>query len=98
MSTRDLKRQFTGLYAPSTDAPSLVTVPLAFLMTEGHGDPNTSQEYADDLSALYAVAYTAKFMLKKGAAALDYPVMPLERLWWAEKMADFTAGNKANWD
>ena len=36
-------------------------------------------------------------MLKKGDAALDYPVMPLEGLWWADDMTDFLVGAKDSW-
>ena len=39
------------------DAP-----PMNFLMIDGHGDPNTAQEYADAVEALYAVACKLKFM------------------------------------
>lgn len=98
MATLDLKRQYKDLYNPPADGVRIVTVPpLTFLMVDGHGDPNTEQEFADAVTALYAVAYAAKFMLKKGAAALDYTVMPLEGLWWADDMDDFLTGDKANW-
>ncbi len=36
-------------------------------------------------------------MLKRGPAALDAVVMPLEGLWWADDMAAFTALDKASW-
>jgi hypothetical protein len=98
MATLDLKRQYKDLYNPPADSVPIVTVPpLTFLMIDGHGDPNTEQEFADAVTALYAVAYAAKFMLKKGEAAIDYPVMPLEGLWWADDMADFLTGDKGNW-
>ena len=48
---------------------------MKFLMLDGVGDPNTSQEYQDAIEALYSVAYTIKFLLKK-QAAFDYAVMP----------------------
>jgi hypothetical protein len=98
MAILDLKRQFKALYTPSMDDASIVSVPpLAFLMIDGRGNPNTAPEYVDALGALYAVAYTAKFMLKKGETAIDSPVMPLEGLWWADDMTDFTVGAKDNW-
>ena len=31
------------------------------LMIDGHGDPNTSKEFADAIKALYPVAYKLKF-------------------------------------
>ena len=40
----DFKRELRELYAP-TRTPSVVEVPaLSFLMADGHGDPNTSNE------------------------------------------------------
>jgi hypothetical protein len=46
---------------------------------------------------LFAVSYTAKFMLKKGSQQIDYAVMPLEGLWWADDMSAFVTGDKARW-
>ena len=34
-------------------------------MIDGHGDPNTSGEYAEAIQALYSLSYTLKFALKK---------------------------------
>lgn len=68
-----------------------------FLMIDGAGDPNTSDDYARAVEALFSVSYTAKFMLKKGPAAIDYAVMPLEGLWWADDMSAFTANDKSQW-
>jgi hypothetical protein len=71
--------------------------PLQYLMVDGHGDPNTSREYAEALAAIYPVAYTVKFASKRQLGR-DYVVMPLEALWWAEDMAAFTsARDKSRW-
>ena len=70
---------------------------MNFLMVDGMGDPNTSQEYAAAVEVLFQVSYALKFMVKKGELAIDYRVMPLEGLWWAEDMSAFTAGDKSNW-
>jgi hypothetical protein len=71
--------------------------PLQYLMVDGHGDPNTSREYAEALAAIYPVAYTVKFAIKRQLGR-DYVVMPLEALWWAEHMAAFTsARDKSRW-
>jgi hypothetical protein len=94
----DLKRDLKWLYAPSTKEVSEVVVPpMHFLMVDGEGDPNTSRSYVDALEALYALAYTLKFTAKKGALATDYPVMPLEGLWWADDMSSFTEGDRGAW-
>jgi hypothetical protein len=46
---------------------------------------------------LFAVSYTIKFIVKKGPLAIDYGVMPLERLWWVDDMSKFTTEDKSNW-
>ncbi len=70
---------------------------MNYLMVDGKGDPNTAQEFADAITAVFSVAYTLKFMVKKSALAIDYGVMPLEALWWAEDMSTFSSGDKSNW-
>lgn len=42
------------------------------------------------------MAYTLKFAVKKGQA-IDYPVMALEGLWWADDMSRFSEQDKAAW-
>ena len=66
-------------------------------MVDGTGDPNTSPAYAEAMEALFAVSYAIKFMVKKGPAGIDYGVMPLEGLWWANDMSQFTTKDKSNW-
>jgi hypothetical protein len=98
MKKIDLKRELKHLYQPSAREVVQVEVPsLRFLMVDGEGDPNTSQAYAQAVEALFSVSYTAKFMVKKGAQELDYAVMPLEGLWWADDMSAFAANDKAKW-
>lgn len=77
----------------------VVDVPsLQYLMVDGHGDPNTSKEYADAIAALYPIAYKLKFASKQGLGK-DYVVMPLEAQWWASDMAMFTTErDKSQWD
>lgn len=76
----------------------VVEVPeLQYLMIDGHGDPNTSQDFAQALEALFPVAYKLKFASKRDLGR-DYVVMPLEGLWWAEDMDAFTASrDKSRW-
>jgi hypothetical protein len=54
---------------------------MNFLMVDGEGDPNTSQSFSDAIEALFPLAYTLKFMVKKGDIGIDYGVLPLEALW-----------------
>jgi len=93
----DLKKELKHLYAPSAKEVVAVEVPaFQFLMIDGEGDPNTSPAYSDAVEALFSVSYTAKFMVKK-AEAVDYGVMPLEGLWWADDLSVFAAGDKSQW-
>jgi hypothetical protein len=94
----DLKKTLKSLYG--TSAKDVVAVEVGafnYLMIDGAGDPNTSPAYAAAVEALFSVAYTAKFLVKKGPLALDYSVMPLEGLWWADDMRAFTANDKSQW-
>ena len=99
MPKTDFKKDLKHLYQPSAREFVVVDVPpMQFLMVDGHGDPNTAQEYQDAVEALYAVAYKLKFMSKKELGR-DYVVPPLEGLWWAEDMETFTARrDKSAWD
>ena len=99
MSKVDFKKELKHLYRPSAREFEVVDVPaMQFLMVDGHGDPNTAQEYQDALEALYAVAYKLKFASKKEQGR-DYVVPPLEGLWWAEDMDTFgVSRDKSAWD
>ena len=78
----DFKKELKHLYNSSSKEAVIIDVPgMNFLMVDGAGDPNTAQAYKDAVEALYSVSYTLKFMVKKGEAAVDYGVMPLEGLW-----------------
>jgi len=93
----DLKKSLDSYRARHGEFRILDVPPLSYLMVDGHGDPNTSTEYAAALAALYPVAYTLKFTSKQELSR-DYVVPPLEALWWAEDMASFTsARDKSRW-
>ncbi len=95
---RDTNILLKQYYAPSVKQPQIITIPpLNFLMINGHGDPNTSQEYSAVVSALYTLAYTIKFDLKK-LGTPEYKVFPLEGLWWAADTNTFLTGEKSAWD
>ncbi len=98
MAKKDLSPDLQKLYFPSPKDPEFVEVPpMRFIVVEGKGDPNTSKEYQDAIGALYSVAYTAKFTLKKAAKEKDFVVMPLESLWWSEEREDFANAPKSEW-
>ncbi|MEI8167568.1 MAG: GyrI-like domain-containing protein [Chloroflexales bacterium] len=91
-----MKKTSKYLYAPSAKASAIVDVPpMTFLMFDGTGDPNTAPDYVVAIEALYTLTYTLKFALKR--EGLDYPVMPLEGLWWAEDMTQFRLDARTNW-
>jgi hypothetical protein len=91
------KRELTEFYA-ARGSPAVVEVPEpAFLMIDGHGDPNTSGEYRGAVSALFSVSYAARFALKR-AGVIDFGVMPLEGLWWVSDMSAFPVDDKSAWD
>lgn len=92
----DLKKQFKHLYTVSSKLPEIVEVPpFRYLLIDGSGDPNTAQEYQDALAALYSLSYSLKFAFKKQGS--DYPVMPLEGLWWVDDLSQFAYDDKSNW-
>jgi hypothetical protein len=98
MDKIDYKNEFKILFNPSSKKAVIVDVPaFIFLMVDGMGDPNTSQDYKDAVETLFGVAYTLKFIVKKGKPAVDYGVLPLEGLWWADDMNSFVEGNKDVW-
>ena len=96
-TTVDLRRELAELYT-APDTPTLVDVPeLGYLMIDGHGNPNTAPEYAEAVQALYSVAYTIRFALKRRDGPVDAPVMPLQGLWWVPDMSTFTIEDKSAW-
>ena len=94
----DLKKSLDA-YRARRGEFRVVDVPgLQYLMIDGHGDPNTSPDYAAALDALYPVAYALKFASKRELSR-DYVVMPLEGLWWAADLDAFTTmRDKSRWD
>ncbi len=98
MEKLDLKKQWKHLFQPKADRIVTVDVPpLTYLMVDGEGDPNVSQGFQQAVEALYSLSYTLKFSLKKSPRAIDYGVMPLEGLWWADDPRAFMMADKASW-
>lgn len=98
MEKIDIRKELKHLYKASPKEVAQVDVPaMNFLMVDGEGDPNTSGVFSDAVEALFSVAYAVKFMIKKGPSGIDYGVMPLEGLWWADDMSAFTVEDKSSW-
>jgi hypothetical protein len=93
----DFRAERKDLYSPTAKDFSVVDVPVFhFAMISGHGDPNTSPEYASAVQALYSVPYAAK-IASKLELGRDYVVGPLEGLWTADDPSAFTSRSKSDW-
>jgi hypothetical protein len=93
----DLWTEHKELFSPKAGRPELVRMPpLTYLMVDGQGDPNTSPDFAAAIGALYSLAYTLKFALKK-QKGLDFRVMPLSLRLHAEDPRVFLEGRKQEW-
>lgn len=98
MTKTDFKKTLDSYQARSGQFRVLEVPPMQYVMVDGHGDPNSSPEFADALEALYPVAYKVKFASKQELGR-DYVVTPLEGLWWSTDMAAFAAArDKSRWD
>ena len=100
MEKLDLRKKWAALYKASAQEPALVDVPpMDYLMIDGRGAPDTSPAFQQAIEALYGLSYTLKFGLKK-REGLDWRVMGLEGLWWAEgddPGEAFRSGDKTRW-
>lgn len=98
MAKIDYKKEYKNLYTGKKDVAVIVEVPeFSYLMVDGKGDPNTSKDFHDAIEVLFGVSYTMKFMVKKENPALDYTVMPMEALWYADDINVFKSKNKDEW-
>ena len=93
----DYKKEYPKLYNPSPKEAEIVTAPaFQFLMIDGVGMDFGNPESQQAIQALFAVAYKIKFGIKK-MRGIDYGVLPLEGLWWADDPDDFVKGNREKW-
>lgn len=102
MKSLDLKKELKYLYAPSAKKPEILKVPkLQFAMIDGAiekgKEPGNSPQFGENMTALYGISYTLKFMSKlRKKNPINYPVMALEGLWWVED-GKFDITVKDNW-
>src|SRR5579872_450598 len=83
------------LYSPRVARPEIVDVPeLHFLMVDGAGNPNTTEEFQHAIQALFSMSYGIHFALKK--KGMESRVRPLEALWWIEG-GDFLDAKPSQW-
>ena len=97
MKKIDLKKEYKDFYTAKSEAKIIDVPSFKYLMIDGKGNPNTSKEFSNAVELLYKISYTIKFAVKKGKMEIDYSVMPLEGLWWADDMNAFTADSKDDW-
>jgi hypothetical protein len=80
----------------ATRNPKLVEVPeRPFLMVDGRGDPNGSEEFQRAIGALYTLSYGLRFLLRR-TLGVDRKVGALEGLWWTED-ATFALEDRSRW-
>ncbi|MEI3507655.1 MAG: GyrI-like domain-containing protein [Bacilli bacterium] len=88
MEKIDYKKEYKDIYMP-TKTPTFIDVPeITYIMVDGKGDPNTSEEYKKAMEILYGLSFTIKMSKMKGNTPegyFDYVVPPLEGLWWLDK-------------
>lgn len=98
MEKIDFKKELKHLYRASASRVEFVdAAKMNFLMIDGQGSPNRSNAFEEAIAALYPLAYTLKFMVKNGESGIDYGVMPLEGLWWADDPSAFTEKREDEW-
>jgi hypothetical protein len=93
----DLKRTMRRLYYPPAGQPVLVDVPeLAYLMVDGRGAPGGAA-FAQATEALFSVAFSVKFAVKRIDPQEDFTVMPLEGLFWTARGDGRPPPNRDAW-
>ena len=84
---RKVEKSLYGVKA----SPKVVEVPQqSFIMLDGTGNPNLPG-FAEEVSALYALAYAIKMDYKKSHTnqeVQDFTVYPLERIWQQKEQGE----------
>ena len=97
MEKIDYKKELKHLYRSSAKKVEVVEVPkMNFLMIDGDGGPN-HPTFQNAIEVLFPLSYILKFMIKKSDIGIDYGVLPLEGLWWADDMSSFIKDKKDDW-
>ena len=97
MEKINYKKKLQHLYKPSVKEVEIVEVPqMNYLMIDGDGGPN-HPTFQNAIEVLFPLSYTLKFMIKKSDIEIDYGVLPLEGLWWADDMSSFIKDKKDDW-
>ena len=102
MKKIDFKKEYKDLYKASDKKVSFINIPkLKFLMVDGKGYPEKSDDFQPAIEALYSMAYTLKIMLKDEKLQpedyFDFVVPPLESQWWMDSSECFNAKKYEDW-
>lgn len=82
MKKLDLTKEYKKYYSAKTK-PAILNIESAqYLSIVGKGDPS-DKLFAENIEALYSVAYTIKFSFK--TINKDFVVAKLEGLWWYDE-------------
>lgn len=82
MEKLDLTKKYKNYFRASKKPELLEIEPASFLSIKGKGDPS-GDDFAHAVQALYATAYTVKFIFK--SMDKDFTVSKLEGLWWFDE-------------
>ena len=101
MNKVDYKKLYKDIYQPKTK-PELITVPpIQYVVVEGQGDPNTSEDYQEAIRLLYGLSYTikmSKMTNQKIEGYFEYVVPPLEGFWWSQGETNVNYEHKENFE
>ena len=96
----DISTLHPELYKAKIKTPEIIKVPaLRILAINGSGDPK-GPRFQDSVVALYATAYTIKFMPRKGITPegyIDFKIPALEALWSMKSGREFDLKKKDQW-
>lgn len=73
-----------NIYLPKAKPAIVVIPPMKYFSIAGKGNPNTSEDYALGIEALYSLSFTIKMSKKSGnppKGFVEYAVYPLESVW-----------------
>jgi hypothetical protein len=91
----DLREEMKRYYQPPREEVQVIRIPkMQFVMIDGEGEP-AGKRFQEAVGVAYGLAYTIKFDAKKKLGK-DYPVMPLEGLWWM-KGGGFDMRRREDW-
>lgn len=78
------RKELKELYLPKK-TPTKIEVPqMQFFTVEGSGNPNTSNQFKENIEILYSLSYTIRMLPKQGITPegyFEYTVFPLEGHW-----------------